>query len=90
MFSTRGNNENAIYEQQQAAAAKPLNQSIRGLAPKTPANKAPKTPFGKTGNNENAQHDFGKTNGKGAKAERNAFMTPASRNPLEGLWANNS
>jgi len=86
MFATRGNNENAVYEQQRAAAAKPLNQGVKGLAPKTPGNKAPQTPFGR--NDENAAFNHGKTGGKGkdgglfgkgdgGKIERSAFVTPA-------------
>jgi hypothetical protein len=78
MFATRTNQENAIYEQQTAAAAKPLNQGIKGLAPKTPGNQLPKTPFRGGKNNENITLNFGKTGGKGGKADRNAFVTPAS------------
>ena len=37
--------ENLVHGHQQAAASKPLNQGTRQLAPKTPGNKAPKTPF---------------------------------------------
>nr|POE63283.1 hypothetical protein CFP56_04186 [Quercus suber] len=40
MFATRSNNENVIYDQQTAAAAKPLNQGVKGLTSKTPARKA--------------------------------------------------
>jgi len=82
MFATRNttHNENAIYEQQTAAAAKPLNQGVKGLAPKTPY-KAGR-------NDENAVFKGGKTggkgkqdgllgDGKGGKAERVAFVTPA-------------
>lgn len=87
MFASRTNNENAIYEQQTAAAAKPLNQ---GLAPKTPAGKAPKTPFKVQFNDENATFAVGKTGTKGkqvapsgieksVKAEKGAFQTPAGR-----------
>lgn len=84
MFATRGHNENAIYDQQTAAAAKPLNQGVKGLAPKTPGNKAPKIPR----NDENAAFGPGKTGGKGkdgglfgkgegGKADKSAFLTPA-------------
>ena len=90
MFAARTNNENAIYEQQTAAAAKPLNQGVKGLAPKTPANKAPKTPFKVPLNDENATLGLGKTGGKGkqdslfgegksGKMDRNAFVTPAGK-----------
>lgn len=83
MFASRTHNENAIYEQQTAAAAKPLNQGVKGLAPKTPGNKA-KVPL----NDENAAFGGGKTGGKakqdglfgegrGGKVDRSAFLTPA-------------
>lgn len=78
MFAARTNQENAIYEQQTAAAAKPLNQGIKGLAPKTPGNQLPKTPFRGGKNDENRTLNFGKTGGKDGKADRNAFVTPAS------------
>ena len=88
MFAARANNENAIYEQQTAAASKPLNQGVRGLAPKTPGNKAPKTPFKVPLNDENITLGGGKTGGKGkqdglfgegksGKVDRSAFVTPA-------------
>ncbi|KAK5113912.1 hypothetical protein LTR85_010445 [Meristemomyces frigidus] len=102
MFATRGNNENAIYDQQTAAASKPLNQGVKGLAPKTPGNKAPKTPFKVPLNDENAAFGNGKTSGKGkdgglfakgegGKAERSAFVTPAgprTRAPLGNKTTN--
>jgi hypothetical protein len=37
ILSTR-DQENLIHAHQQAAAAKPLNQGVKGLAPKTPGN----------------------------------------------------
>lgn len=89
MFVTRQQNENAIYEQQTAAAAaKPLNQGLKGLAAKTPATKASKTPFRVPLNDENAVFGGGKTRGKGkdgvlfnkgegSKAEQSAFHTPS-------------
>lgn len=94
MFASRTHNENAIYEQQTAAASKPLNQGVKGLAPKTPGNKAPKTPFKVPLNDENAVLGPGKTGGKGkqaalfgegkgGKAESNAFVTPAGKNCIE-------
>ncbi|WPH03068.1 Hypothetical protein R9X50_00594200 [Acrodontium crateriforme] len=98
MFASRNHNENAIYEQQTAAAAKPLNQGLKGLAPKTPGAKAPKTPFKISRNDENATFGPGKTGGKGKqgdektnKAERNAFVTPAgprTRAPLGNKTTN--
>ena len=88
MFAARANQENAIYEQQTAAAAKPLNQGVKGLAPKTPGNKAPKAPFKVALNDENATFGAGKTGGKGKQDElfgegksrklnKSAFVTPA-------------
>ena len=91
MFASRANQENAIYAQQTAAAAKPLNQGVKGVAPKTPGNKAPKTPFKVLLNDENTLLGAGKTGGKGkqaalfgegksGKVESSAFVTPA------GTW----
>ena len=63
--------ENLVHGHQQAAASKPLNQGTRQLAPKTPGNKAPKTPFKLPLNDENRPGIFGagksgfKNNGKG-------------------------
>jgi hypothetical protein len=93
MFATRNNDENATYQQQTAAAAKPLNQGIKGLAPKTPGNKAPKTPFKVSLNDENAAFGPGKTGGKGnnggpfgegktGKLDKNIFVTPAGKPPI--------
>ncbi|GAB7366861.1 hypothetical protein MBLNU230_g1030t1 [Neophaeotheca triangularis] len=85
MFAARANQENAIYSQQTAAAAKPANQNLKPLAPKTPSNnKAPKTPFKP---DENTQLLFNKpTTGKPKQdnalfdsSKRNAFQTPAPR-----------
>ncbi|KAF2769243.1 hypothetical protein EJ03DRAFT_327514 [Teratosphaeria nubilosa] len=87
MFATRNQNENAIYEQQTAAASKPLNQSVKGLAPKTPA----KTPFRGRQNDENAALLGGNTIGKAGKAAVTAFQTPAgprNRAPLGNKTTN--
>ncbi|KAK3646705.1 hypothetical protein LTR56_008469 [Elasticomyces elasticus] len=101
MFASRTHNENAIYEQQTAAAGKPLNQGVKGLAPKTPGNKVPKTPF--KANDENAAFGNGKTGGKakegglfggqgkGGKVDQSAFVTPAgprTRAPLGNKTTN--
>ncbi|EME39198.1 hypothetical protein DOTSEDRAFT_66253 [Dothistroma septosporum NZE10] len=91
MFATRSHDENAIHQRQQAAAAKPLNQGVKGLAPKTPAGKPPKTPFGKTRNDENVQRTVGKGGGKNGQLERNVFITPANpqtRAPLGAKTTN--
>lgn len=81
-----------MHGHQAAAAAKPLNQGMRQLAPKTPANKAPKTPFKIPLNDENAAGGLGgktglRNNGKGNEnlilggkkgglGDKNAFVTP--------------
>lgn len=100
MFASRANQENAIYEQQTAAAAKPLNQGVKGLAPKTPGAKAPpKTPFKVPLNDENANFGGGKTEGKGGlfgdgktgKVDKAAFVTPVgpkTRAPLGNKTTN--
>ena len=58
--------ENLVHGHQAAAAAKPLNQGSKQLAPKTPSNKPPKTPFKLPLNDENGVISFGgaKTAGK--------------------------
>ena len=91
MLAARADQENAVHAQQAAAAAKPLNQGLKGYTAKTPGNRAPKTPFKVPLNDENASYQAGKsvlkTNGKnqggltlakqGGKAEKSAFVTPA-------------
>ena len=78
MFAARANQENAVYEQQTAAASK--TQGIRGLAPKTPANKTTKTHSKFPLNNENATaQTMGKLAGKTGVVERNSFVTPAGK-----------
>lgn len=87
--------ENLVHGYQQAAASKPLNQGARSLAPKTPGNKATKTPFKIPLNDENGPGAFGggKTglgaNGKGnenlttigKKGDKDAFKTPIGAYP---------
>lgn len=84
--------ENLVHGHQAAAAAKPLNQGTRQLAPRTPGNKVPKTPFKVSLNDENENGGFGggkpglKINGKdnenfmtvkkGGLMDKNAFATP--------------
>ena len=86
--------ENFVYGQQTVATAKPLNQGVKQLAPKTPGNKAAKTPFKVSRNDENALQTLGKTalkgdNGNkeflfgGKKAGKDVtdnYATPAPRN----------
>lgn len=83
--------ENLVHGHQAAAASKPLNQGTRQLAPKTPGNKIPKTPFkiplndengafggGKTGLKANSRGNENMVTGakKGGLGDKNAFVTP--------------
>lgn len=89
MLAAHTDQENLVASHQQAAAAKPLNAGTRAFGAKTPAHKAPKTPFKIPLNDENGATRAGKTAGKGAenqllptgkkggKADSNAFVTPA-------------
>ncbi|KAK3197378.1 hypothetical protein GRF29_1536g1517996 [Pseudopithomyces chartarum] len=72
--------ENFVHGLQTQAASKPLNAGLKTA--RTPAIKAPKTPFKIPLNDENAFAKGGKsllqTKGKAdAKLDRNAFVTPA-------------
>ncbi|KAF2725469.1 hypothetical protein K431DRAFT_342914 [Polychaeton citri CBS 116435] len=87
MFTTRANQENDVYQQQRVAASKPLNQGVHGLAPKTPGNKAPKTPFRVPLKGENAVQKTGKAD----KSKLEIFATPAGpqdRAPLGNKTTN--
>lgn len=67
MFAAR-DQENLVHGHQAAAAAKPLNQGVKQLAPKTPGNKTAKLPLRLPLNDENGTTAFGggkKTVGKG-------------------------
>jgi hypothetical protein len=76
--------ENLVHAQQTTAAAKPLNQSIKSLQPKTPGTRAPKTPFKVPLNDENDPLAFGKrtvkangnVNGNSTKLAKDVFLTP--------------
>jgi hypothetical protein len=59
--------ENLVYSHQTNAVGKPLNQGNRGLQSKTPGQRAPKTPFRASVNDENKAILFGtqKTSLKG-------------------------
>lgn len=86
--------ENLTYTQQAAGAAKSLNQGTRQLPPKTPSNKAPKTPFklplkdengngglgaGKDGLRTAARNNENALAGKkGGFSGPNAFVTPVA------------
>ncbi|KAK2630026.1 hypothetical protein QTJ16_000846 [Diplocarpon rosae] len=87
MFATR-DQENLVHGHHQAAASKPLNQTVRGLQLKTPGNKYPNTPLKVPLNDENALGGLGgragvgkgmenlMTGKKGATFDQNAFITP--------------
>jgi hypothetical protein len=95
MLAAHVDQENLVHSQQTAAAAKPLNQGVRGYTAKTPGNKVPKTPFKVPLNDENAPFGRGKSvlktgNGKaddkaltggkkGVQLDKNAFVTPAGK-----------
>ncbi|MCJ1402142.1 hypothetical protein MMC11_005361 [Xylographa trunciseda] len=81
--------ENLVHGHHTAAAAKPLNQGSRLLAPKTPSNKAPKTPFMLPLNDENGAISFAgvKTAGK-ALVKSNENHPAGSK--LGGLTAKNT
>ena len=80
--------ENLTYGHQTAAAAKPLNQGNKALAPKTPGNKTAKTPFklplndengieaAKTGLKKGKGNDDLFTGPKKTASNKNAFITP--------------
>ena len=81
--------ENIVHNHQAAAAAKPANQGVKQLPPKTPGNKNTRTPFNIPLNDENGggiggiKTAFGKRNEntiigkkKGGPQENNAFVTP--------------
>jgi hypothetical protein len=79
--------ENLVHNLQAGTAGKSLSAGLKGLNAKTPANKAPKTPFKIPLNDENGVTKGGKgTLGKGlatgkkeGKLESNAFVTPAGK-----------
>ena len=70
--------ENLVYSHQAAGAAKPLNQGTRQFPPKTPGNKAPKTPLKLPLKDENGNGGFaaGKDGFKSARSNNieNATM----------------
>ncbi|KAJ8608048.1 hypothetical protein MRB53_039883 [Persea americana] len=76
MFAYR-DQENLVDQQQQAAAAKPLNQGIKGLAPKTPGNTFKSSNNGRTQRQEDENRVFGTL--RGAKQDKLSFVTPAPR-----------
>ncbi|KAI4093406.1 MAG: hypothetical protein LQ339_007681 [Xanthoria mediterranea] len=103
MFAVR-DQENLVHGHQAAAAAKPLNQGVKQLAPKTPGNKTAKLPLRLPLNDENGTTAFGggkKTVGKGNGnsifggkkdgMENKSFVTPIgprNRAPLGAKTTN--
>jgi len=87
MFVAR-DQENLVHGHQQLAASKPLNHGTKGLQPKTPGNKYPKTPLKVPLNDENAGGGFGGKGkalenfvlgGKKATFDKSAFVTPVGK-----------
>lgn len=85
--------ENVVHAHQTAAAAKSLAGGGKALGAKTPTNKAPKTPFKASLNDENiyktgknglkpngkGNENFLQTTKKGGDLDKNAFITPAGK-----------
>lgn len=73
--------ENLSHAHRAAAAAKPLNQGIRALQPKTPGNL--KTPFRAPRNDENRPFELNGQKGLlkdgPSKLDKSAFVTPLGR-----------
>lgn len=89
MFATR-DQENLVHAHQTAAAGKSLNQGIRQLAPKTPGNKIPKTPFKIPLHDENDPLAMGggkRTGGKGL-GKGNENITLNTQKKTAGLDRN--
>jgi len=91
MFATR-DQENVFHDQQTAAAAKPLNRGVRGIAPKTPGNNGGKITFGnlltirKFANKDNENINVTRTK-KGGNAEKHSFTTPVTQKDRAPLGA---
>ncbi|KAL4741785.1 hypothetical protein BDV11DRAFT_182407 [Aspergillus similis] len=76
--------ENLVHTHQTVAASKPLNQGARQLQPKTPGNRAPKTPFKVPLKDENdplalgrkTVKTIGKQNENARPSVKDAFVTP--------------
>ncbi|KAL4788236.1 hypothetical protein BJX76DRAFT_316719 [Aspergillus varians] len=76
--------ENLVHAHQTVAASKPLNQSTKQLQPRTPGNRAPKTPFKVPLKDENDPLAFGKKtvktigkqNENARPSVKDAFVTP--------------
>ncbi|KAK2803623.1 hypothetical protein FQN51_003385 [Onygenales sp. PD_10] len=70
--------ENLVHAHQTAAAAKPMNHGARQLQPKTPGNRAPKTPFKVPLNDENNPLAFGggRKTGKANNGQNENLLRP--------------
>ncbi|KAH8698303.1 hypothetical protein BGW36DRAFT_294414 [Talaromyces proteolyticus] len=76
--------ENLVHTHQTTAAAKPLNQGLRQLQPKTPGTRPSKTPYKIPLNDENGVPAFGKNTvkvkgagvGNAQQSSKDAFVTP--------------
>ncbi|KAL8687929.1 MAG: hypothetical protein Q9218_006032 [Villophora microphyllina] len=75
--------ENLVHGHQAAAAAKPLNQGIKQLPPKTPGNKPTKTPLRVPLNDENGGGLFGGGKKTVAKGNENTIFGPSKGGKLE-------
>ncbi|KLJ10668.1 hypothetical protein EMPG_13942 [Blastomyces silverae] len=78
--------ENLVHAHQTAAAAKPLNQSTRQLQPKTPGNRAPKTPFKLPLNDENNPLAFGggRKTGKANNGQNENLLLRPGKDTIAG------
>jgi len=91
MFATR-DQENVFHDHQTAAAAKPLNRGVRGVAPKTPGNNGGKVTFGnllttrKISNKDDENVNLIGTK-KGGNAEKPSFITPLAQKDRAPLGA---
>ena len=82
MLSLR-DQENLVHAHQQAAVAKPLNQGVRGLAPKTPGNNGKNGFNGRmTGRNGGRDDENAFVGGlKTGKTQKATFITPMGTSP---------
>lgn len=76
--------ENLVHGHQAAAAAKPLNQGIKQLPPKTPGNKTAKTLLRLPLNDENGPTAFGGAKKSLAKGSENAIFGGKQGGAAEG------
>ena len=67
--------ENLVHGHQTAAAAKPLNQGVKQLPPKTPRNRTAKTPLKIPLKDENGPVEAGEGKNKGGRGNENGHWT---------------